>query len=144
MSVLGRLIYYLKLVPVYMGLAVFYLYGALWSLKPRRVKSMRDVLDIFYYNFLFLKPQHVEVIKLNNNELVTISRNPCPILKLTLLLKLDTKYTCRVISETVCKYVLRKLDPNLVFERDYNYIRPYKDGCLERIWRKRASNVSQS
>lgn len=136
MPVLSRLVFYLKLVPVYMGLGVFYLYGILWSLKPRKAESMRDVLELFYYNFLFLKPQYVEIVKLTNNELITVSYNPCPILKLSRILRLDTRFTCRIISETVCRYVLRKLDSNLVFERDYNHIRPYKNGCLEKIWRR--------
>lgn len=136
MLVLNRLIFYLKLVPVYLGLVIFYLYGILWALKPRKVKSMKDVLELFYYNFLFLKPQYIDVVKLTNNELITISRNPCPILKLSMFLGLDTRFTCRIISETVCKYVIRKLDSSLVFERDYSYIRPYKNGCLEKIWRK--------
>jgi hypothetical protein len=101
---------------------------------------MEDVFELFYINFLKLKKEHVEIVKLTDKELITISRNPCPILKLTLLLKMDTRYTCRLISETVCKYVLKRMDPRLVFERDYNYIRPYKDGCLERIYFKESLN----
>ncbi|MEM1816947.1 MAG: hypothetical protein QW432_06195 [Desulfurococcaceae archaeon] len=131
-----KLVQVVRLVPVYMGLVVFYIYGFLWTRISRRVSSMKGILQLFYYDFLRLKPEHVEVIKLTDSELVTISRNPCPILRLTLLLGLDTKFTCKVISETVCKYVLRQLDPNLVFERDYSYIRPYRDGCLERISKK--------
>ncbi|MEM0361749.1 MAG: hypothetical protein QXK28_04705 [Sulfolobales archaeon] len=79
-------------------------------------------------------------MKLTDSELVTVSRNPCPILRLTTLLNMDTRYTCRLISETVCRYVLRKINPKLVFERDYNYIRPYRDGCMERIYLKESRN----
>lgn len=136
MRLVTRLLYYLKLIPVYMGLIVFYTYGFIWSLKHREVRSMHDIPELLYYKFLFLKPENLEVIKLTENELVTISYNPCPILKLSITLGLDTRYTCRVISETVCRYILRKLDPSLVFERDYSHIRPYREGCLERIWRK--------
>lgn len=94
---------------------------------------MKDVFELFYIDFLMLKREQVEVIKLTDKELVTVSRNPCPILRLTLMLGMDTRYTCRLVSETVCRYVVRKIDSRLVFERDYSHIRPYVDGCLERI-----------
>jgi len=129
-----QLINVLKHVPLLIGLFVFYSYGFLWTVKPRRIKDMKDLLELFYYDFLKLEKEHVEVVKLSDKELVTISRNPCPILKLTLMLGLDTKYTCKLISETVCKFVLKRIDSRLVFERNYEYIRPYRDGCLEKIY----------
>ena len=119
---------------VYLALAVFYAYGLLWSLKPRRVRTAEEILDVFYYRFLRLRREDVEVVRVSDSELVTISRNPCPILRLALSLGMDTRYVCRVVSETVCRYVLRKLNPQLVFERDYSYIRPYSNGCLERVY----------
>ena len=119
---------------VYLALAVFYVYGLLWTLRPRRVRTAGEVLGVFYYGFLWLRREDVEVVRLSDRELVTISRNPCPILKLALTLGMDTRYVCKVISETVCRYVLRRLNPRLVFERDYSYIRPYSDGCLERVY----------
>lgn len=133
-SLLSRLKVGLKLIPLILGLFIFYLYGFLWTLKPRKIKSMKDVLELFYIDFLMLKREHVEVVKLTNTELITVSRNPCPILKLTLMLKMDTRYTCKLVSEPVCRYVLRHIDPRLVFERNHNHIRPYADGCLERIF----------
>ncbi len=135
-GLLKRLINGLKQVPLFIGLLVFYSYGFLWTIKPRRVRDMKDVLKLFYYDFLKLRKEHVEVVELSDKELVTISRNPCPILDLTLMLGLDTKYTCKLVSETVCKFVLKRMDPRLVFERNYEYIRPYRDGCLEKIYLK--------
>lgn len=125
-----------KKVVLSLSLFVFYVYGFLWTLKPRRVGSMNELLDLFYYKFLRLKKEDVEVIKLTENELVTISRNPCPILRLTMFLGLDTRYSCKLVSEPVCKYVLKRMNPELVFERNYDHIRPYKDGCMERIYLK--------
>lgn len=124
----------LKHIPLFLALSIFYLYGFLWTIKPRRIKDMKDLLKVFYYDFLRLKEEDVEVVKIGDTELITISRNPCPILKLTQKLNMDTRYTCKLISETVCKYVLKRINPSLVFERDYNHIRPYKNGCLERIY----------
>ena len=95
---------------------------------------MIDILDLFYLDFLRLGKREVEVIKLDEHELVTRCRNRCPILELSLRLDVDTKLACRVISEPVCRYVLRKLNPHLVFKRNYNHIRPYAESCEERIY----------
>ncbi|MEM1508416.1 MAG: hypothetical protein QXY49_02435 [Thermofilaceae archaeon] len=130
----ARFSWLVKHIPLLIGLAVFYLYGFLWLLKPRKIESLRDLYKLFYIDFLVLKPEYVEIIKLNDSELITISRNPCPILRLTQALKMDTRYVCRLVSENVCRYVLKRIDGRLVFERDYNHIRPYSDGCLERIY----------
>lgn len=114
--------------------AIFYVYGFLWTLVPRNVFSMVDVLKLFYYGFLRLNRSDVEVVKLDETELVTRCRNPCPILWLALRLNLDTKMVCREVSEPVCRYVLKRMDKALVFERNYSYIRPYKESCEERIY----------
>jgi len=136
MKLLGKVSWALRHIPLILGLLAFYFYAHLWLLKPHRVITMRDLYEVFYIDFLALEPKDVEIVKLTDEELVTISRNPCPILKLAVMLRMDTKYVCRFISETVCKRVLRHIDERLVFERDYDHIRPYKDGCRERIYRR--------
>jgi hypothetical protein len=115
---------------------LFYFYGWLWTLKPKRVEPMRDVLALFYLGFIGLDERDVEVVKLDDFELVTHCRNPCPILRLSILLKIDTKLACKIVSEPICKYVLHRLNPRLVFERNYNHIRPYSESCEERIYLK--------
>jgi hypothetical protein len=125
---------------LYIGLAVFYTYGLIWCLVKRgSVKTTSDVLRVFYYDFLRLRREQVLIEKLTENELVTVSVNPCPILRLSLLLRVDTNYSCKLISETVCKAVLKRFNPKLVFKRDYNYIRPYSSGCRERIYFENSS-----
>ncbi len=133
---LSHLKTWFKHVPLALALFVFYSYGFFWTLKPRRIRTMRDVFELFYIRFLRLEREHVEILELADTKLVTVSRNPCPILVLTLMLRMDTRYTCRLVSETVCRYVLKRMDSKLVFERDYSHIRPYSDGCLERIFLK--------
>jgi len=113
---------------------LFYLYAWLWCLRRRRVETTTDILKLFYLDFLRLDKRDVEVIRLDEQELVTHCRNRCLILELSLRLKVDTKLACKVVSEPVCKYVLHKLNPRLVFERNYNHIRPYAESCEERIY----------
>jgi len=136
MGLAEKTLWVLKHVPLVLGLLVFYLYAHLWLLKPHKIGSMRDLYEVFYIDLLALEPKDVEIVKLTDEELVTISRNPCPILKLAMMLRMDTKYVCKFISERVCKHVLKHIDEGLVFERDYDYIRPYRDGCRERIYRR--------
>lgn len=116
--------------------AIFYIYGFLWSLRGKRAGSMEDVLRLFYIDFLRLGWSDVEVVRLSRDELVTRCRNPCPILNLSIRMGFDTKQSCRIVSEPVCRYVLKKLNPNLAFERNYDHIRPYKDSCEERVYWK--------
>jgi hypothetical protein len=115
---------------------LFHFYGWLWTLRSQRVESIKDVLNLFYLGFLGLDKKDVEVVRLNNFELVIRCRNPCPILRLSLMLKVDTRMACKIVSEPVCKYVLNRLNPNLVFERNYNHIRPHSESCEERIYFK--------
>jgi hypothetical protein len=103
-------------------------------LRRRRVETTFEVLNLFYLDFLRLNRRDVEVLKLDEHELVTRCRNRCPILNLSLRLGVDTKLACKVVSEPVCRYVLRNVNPRLIFERNYNYIRPYAESCEERIY----------
>jgi hypothetical protein len=113
---------------------LFSLYAWFWCLRRPRVETTPAILDLFYIDFLRLDRRDVEVLKLDEHELVTRCRNRCPILELSLRLGVDTKLACKVVSEPVCRYVLRKLNPSLVFERNYNHIRPYAESCEERIY----------
>jgi len=113
---------------------LFYLYAWLRCLRGQKVKTTVDILRLFYLDFLRLDKRDVEVIKLDEHELVTRCRNRCLILKLSLRLKVDTKLACKVVSEPECRYVLHNLNQRLVFERSYNHIRPYAEGCEERIY----------
>jgi hypothetical protein len=115
---------------------IFYFYGFLWTINLRKVDSMKDVFKLFYIDFLRIDKKYIEIVKINENELVTRCKNPCPILKLSLFFNLNTRYVCKIISEPVCKYVLHKMNPRLVFKRNYNHIRPYKESCEERIYFK--------
>lgn len=126
----------LKRIPLFIAKIIFFVYGFMWTLKRCSAKSMRDVYELFYLDFLRLHERDVEVVRLDDDVLVTRCKNPCPILNMSLSLKVDTKISCRMVSEPVCKYVLRKLNSRLVFERNYGYIRPYSESCEETIyWR---------
>lgn len=124
----------LKRLAIEISKAIFYAYAFLWLTRPRKARTVRDVYRLFYLDFLMLSERDVEIVKMDNRELITRCRNSCPILKLAQHLNLDTRIVCRAVSEPVCRYVLKRLNPSIVFERNYSYIRPYADGCEERIY----------
>ncbi len=122
---------------------VFYVYAMLWLLARRGVKVVKagDILRLFYMDFLRIRREYIEVVKLDHCELVTRCSNPCPILSLSLRLGLDTRYTCRRVSEPVCYFVLKKLRHDAEFERNYDWIRPYRGSCEERIYLSSCSST---
>ncbi|MCD6301882.1 MAG: hypothetical protein J7L82_07440, partial [Staphylothermus sp.] len=65
--------------------------------------SMEEHYQLFYIDFLKLKPEHVKIIEITNKELITLSRNPCSTLNLSQTIRMDTRYTCKLVSKTVCK-----------------------------------------
>lgn len=78
-----KLLWLLKHIVLFIALSIFYLYGTIWLLKRPHTNSIEEVYRVFYIDFLRLRPEHVEIVKLTDRELVTISRNPCPILNLS-------------------------------------------------------------
>jgi len=115
----------------------FYIFALKWHLNnkrkiPNKITS-RDILKLFYFDFLKIPKKDCEIIEMINNKLITRCKNKCPILDFSLNLNIDTKKSCRRISEGPCKYFLRKLDKNIIFRRNYDHIRPYWEDCEEVI-----------
>ena len=113
----------------------FYINALRWHLKNKKPNNIttKDIYKLFYLDFLDVPKKDCKIIDMTKNRLVTRCINKCPILDLSLLLGLDTKISCKRISEGPCKYFLRKLDKNIVFSRNYNHIRPFKKDCEETI-----------
>ena len=114
---------------------LFYLHALMWHFKhktPDKITT-EDVYKLFYLDFLKVSKNDCKIIEINDSKLVTRCSNKCPILDLSLLLGIDTLYSCKRISEGPCKFFLRKLDKNLIFKRNYAHIRPLKKDCEETI-----------
>lgn len=121
---------------------IFYSYAFLWlffhkKLKETKELNSKEILQIFYFDFLKVPRKRCKIIKITKSKLITRCNNNCPILNLSKAISLDTRESCKKISEPVCKYFLKKLNKNIEFKRNYNYIRPYKKFCEETIIIKR-------
>lgn len=127
-----KLLYYLRIFEI-----GFYIHAFKWYSKNKRKIpnkiTTRDILKLFYFEFLKVPKEDCEIIEMTNNRLITRCKNKCPILDLSQVLNIDTKKSCRKISEGPCKYFLRKLDKNIKLKRNYGHIRPYKEDCEEVI-----------
>ncbi len=128
--------FYLKIL-YHLGLfeTIFYLRALNWHLKHKKPDkiTIKDIYKLFYLDFLDVPKKDCKIIEMTKNKLVTRCKNKCPILDLSLLLGLDTKISCKRLSEGPCKYFLRKLGKNIIFIRNYNHIRPFKEDCEETI-----------
>ncbi|MCC6012780.1 MAG: hypothetical protein LM593_00155 [Candidatus Verstraetearchaeota archaeon] len=121
---------------IFLAKSIFFIYGFLWTIKPRKYNSIKDIINDFYINFLRIDKKYIHIIKINEKEAIVRCDNPCPILKLSMILNLDTKFVCKYISEPVCNYVLKRMNEKIIFERNYEHIRPYKESCEEHIYFK--------
>jgi len=129
-SLLLKILYHLRLYTI-----IFYFAVIMWHIKnkiPKKI-STKDILELFYYDFLKVPIEDCEIIKMTNNELVARCKNDCPILNFSLKFSIDTNQSCKRISEGPCKLFLKKLDKNIKFIRNYDHIRPYNADCEETI-----------
>jgi len=95
--------------------------------------TMEDIYKLFYLDFLKVPVEDFLIIEMTDERLVTRCKNRCPILDFSRMMNIDTKKSCKFVSEGPCKFFLRKLDKNIVFKRNYDHIRPYCDDCEETI-----------
>ena len=113
----------------------FYLLAYRWHNRNKKLKNIttKDIYKLFYLDFLKVPPEDCKILEMSEKKLITRCKNECPILELSLYLNIDTKKSCKKISEGPCKYFLKKLDKNIVFKRNYFHIRPYEKSCEEEI-----------
>ena len=106
------------------------------AIREKRGEHKGVIEEIERMGFVNLRidKKYVHIIKIDKKEAIIRCDNPCPILKLSMILNLDTKFVCKYISEPVCSYVLKRMNSKIIFERNYDYIRSYKDSCEEHIY----------
>jgi hypothetical protein len=65
------------------------------------------------------------------NKITWRSSNFCPILEACQRLGLDTRVVCKQGAEQSVQDLVSKLNPNLIFSRNYEDLRPYRKYCEE-------------
>jgi tRNA(adenine34) deaminase len=69
----------------------------------------------------------------DETRLVFHSKNNCPTLTACLALGLDTRRICRTVLESPTDLLVKRVDENLSFGRNYDVIRPQSSYCEEII-----------
>lgn len=88
----------------------------------------------FYEKYLRVSlPEDGEIVEHSEKRLVMRWRNPCPTLEACKKLGLDTREVCKKVYEQPVEEFLKRLDPRLRFDRNYEAIRPYTSYCEEII-----------
>jgi len=73
-----------------MARSIFYIYGFLWTIIPKRYDSIEEIINDFYINFLRIDKKYVHILKINKREAIVRCDNPCPILKLSMIYDFET------------------------------------------------------
>ncbi len=71
------------------------------------------------------------VVQKTENQVIFHSKNFCPTLEACRLLDLDTRQVCRLLTEEPADALVKQLNGNLAFSRNYAKIRPYSEYCEE-------------
>lgn len=89
-----------------------------------------DGYHIFYETYLGLSvPADGEIIEQNERRMVMRWWNACPTLAACQKLGLDTRQVCRRAYHRPVQAFLRRIDPRLRFDRNYEALRPYQPYC---------------
>lgn len=104
--------------------------------KGNLLNNDKDLLENAYEIFLkklSINKNEAPVVEKQKNKIVIHSKNFCPTLEACKILGLDTRKICKKINEEATDKLLKKINPNLKFSRNYNKLRPYSEYCEEEI-----------
>lgn len=84
-----------------------------------------------------IKKDEAPIIEKTKDRVVFHSKNFCPALEACEILGLNTRKVCEAVYEKPTEELIRRINPNLRFSRNYKRIRPYATFCEEIITLKR-------
>lgn len=82
---------------------------------------------------LGLSEKDAPIIEKSQKRIVFHSINPCPALQACTILGLDTREVCREHTEKATEELIKEINPNLRFTRNYENVRPHTAYCEEII-----------
>jgi hypothetical protein len=102
---------------------------------PRLTRTDNPFMDgyrLFYEEYLHVSiPEYGEIVEQTPSRLVTRWWNRCPTLEACQHFGLDTRRVCRRVYHQPVQVMLSRINPELVFVRNYAAIRPYTAYCEE-------------
>jgi hypothetical protein len=113
---------------------VFYGHAIVWLATHKKPKQINPKLALnIFLKFLRVQKKDCQIVELTKNQIIFRWKNKCPVLDISKYLKIDTKKSCKKISEPVCRFFLNNISKKIEFKRNYNCIRPYQKSCEEVI-----------
>jgi hypothetical protein len=120
------------------------------SITQRRVDWIKEHLDemlmkyydlrpeeqayrIIFFEHMKISPEDSKMVRISPTKIRIESHNFCPYLEACQHLDLDTRYICQKIGEPSIQKMIKIVNPNLRFTRNYSNIRPYGNFCEEYI-----------
>jgi tRNA(Arg) A34 adenosine deaminase TadA len=100
-----------------------------------RFPSPRTAYEMFFFEYLALRPEDVPVLSETEHKIEWSSLNRCSTLEACKQAGLDTRKVCRSVFEKSTQALISQLDTQLRFYRSYEEIRPYSHHCKEGIVR---------
>lgn len=96
--------------------------------------ALMGAYHCFYDGYLRLSiPKDGEIIEHTPKRMVMHWWNPCPTLEACQKLGLDTREVCKKAYHRPVQEFLKRINPKLRFDRNYEHIRPYTTYCEEII-----------
>ncbi|MHA1961040.1 MAG: hypothetical protein ACW99U_12455 [Candidatus Thorarchaeota archaeon] len=111
---------------------------------PRSSSPLEDGFRIFYQTYLGLSiPKDGEIIDATETRIQTRWWNECPVPVACKKTGLDTRVVCRHVYHESVQQFLFAINEGLVFERNYQRIRPYSSFCEEAIVLTSADTIGE-
>ncbi|AOT73246.1 tRNA-specific adenosine deaminase [Geosporobacter ferrireducens] len=109
-----------------------------WFYENReRFEFINDnILDSGYkllLNRFNITEDEAPIVEKSERKIVFHSKNFCPTLEACKILGLDTRVICKKLNENSTDTLIRQINPQLRFSRNYEKLRPYTEYCEEII-----------
>ena len=82
---------------------------------------------------LGISEKEAPIVEKSQGRIIFHSINPCPALQACVILGLDTREVCALHTEKATEQLIKKINPNLRFTRNYEKVRPHAAYCEEII-----------
>ncbi|MFX0125797.1 MAG: hypothetical protein ACFFAE_19400, partial [Candidatus Hodarchaeota archaeon] len=105
-------------------------HGKFLPLKGSEVKKAYTLLLIEY---LKIEPNEVPIVYEDERKIVWRSYNWCPVLEACKQGRFETREVCRKGWERSVQVLVKNINNNLHFSRNYEKIRPHTEYCEESI-----------
>lgn len=95
--------------------------------------EVKKAYTVFLLEYLEIDPGEVPVVHEGETRIVWRSTNWCPVAEACERGGFDTREVCKKGWESSVQAMIERINPGLVFSRNYDRIRPYSNYCEESI-----------